>query len=196
MSELDAHLDAVLVGGQRPVFVVLAEPDPSWPACFEEHRQRIVEAVGAVEVDHIGSTSVPGLAAKPVIDLMAPVVSLAASHDAIAAVVAAGYVHHPYHADVMHWFCRPSPARRTHHLHLLPIDSPTWRARLAFRDALRADAALRDAYARLKQQLARAHRDDREAYTDGKSAFVAEVLGRTAPDTVSTHDRGGGGRHA
>ena len=171
--------------------IELAPSDPAWPERFAAEAARLQPVLApwlAGAIEHIGSTAVPGLVAKPVIDLMAPVVSLAASRDAIDAVVRAGYVHHPYRADVMHWFCRPSPAHRTHHLHLVPLGSPTWLERLAFRDALRTDPARAADYARLKQDLARRHRDDREAYTDGKSAFVDALLAR-----ASRGDSGHGG---
>ena len=123
-----------------------------------------------------GSTAVARLAAKPVIDIMAAVQSLEASRPAIAAVAYLGYVYYPYKADVMHWFCKPSPSLRTHHLHLVPIASPLWAQRLHFRDALRNNAALAAQYAELKLQLAHQFPLDREAYTDGKTVFVLRVL--------------------
>lgn len=107
---------------------------------------------------------------------MAAVESLDASRPAISSAEAVGYIYWPYKADVMHWFCKPSDAHRTHHLHLVPHNSNLWKARLAFRDALCADARLAQAYARLKHDLAREYRDDREAYTQSKSAFVHQVL--------------------
>jgi GrpB-like predicted nucleotidyltransferase (UPF0157 family) len=76
----------------------------------------------------------------------------------------------------MHWFCKPSDAHRTHHLHLVPYGSNLWQARLGFRNALRANAPLAQEYAQLKYELARKYRDDREAYTQSKSAFVHQVL--------------------
>ena len=127
-------------------------------------------------IEHIGSTAVAGLAAKPVIDIMAAVHSLEASRPAIAAVAQLDYVYYPYQADAMHWFCKPSPRLRTHHLHLVPIASPLWAQRLRFRDALRNSAALAAQYAELKLQLARRFPLDREAYTDGKTAFIRRVL--------------------
>lgn len=159
--------------------IVLAPPDPRWPAQFAAERDALAAALapwltGAPA--HIGSTAVPGLPAKPVIDIMAPVASLEAARGAIDAAAALGYVHVPYRPELMHWFCKPGPVRRTHHLHLVPAGSALWRERLAFRDALRADDALRDAYAALKQRLAAAHTHDREAYTDAKTPFVAAVL--------------------
>ena len=161
--------------------IELAPSDPRWPALFAAEREAIATALAPWLVgvpEHIGSTAVPGLAAKPVIDIMAPVASLDAARPAIAAAAALQYQHAPYQAELMHWFCKPSPQHRTHHLHLVPLGSPLWQARLAFRDALRADPAWRDAYAALKQDLARKHRHDRDAYTAAKGPFIAQVLGR------------------
>ena len=78
----------------------------------------------------------------------------------------------------MHWLCKPGPAFRTHHLHLVPYRSALWNERLAFRDALRADARLAKRYAALKEALAAKWPDDREAYTDAKTSFIQEALGR------------------
>lgn len=153
--------------------------DPDWPRRFAAERDLVGAALArwlVGDVEHIGSTAVTGLAAKPVIDLMAPVASLAASADAIAALAAIGYLHYPYKAEVMHWFCKPSPTVRTHHLHLVPYGSRLWHERLAFRDALRGDSRLRSEYAALKQHLAARVGHDREAYTEGKAGFIARVL--------------------
>jgi GrpB-like predicted nucleotidyltransferase (UPF0157 family) len=119
---------------------------------------------------------VPGLSAKPVIDIMAPVASLQESIGAIGAAQGAGYVYFPYQPEVMHWFCKPSPALRTHHLHLVPIGSALWTDRLDFRNALRRSPELAAQYFQLKADLARRHPNDREAYTEGKSKFVAAAL--------------------
>jgi GrpB-like predicted nucleotidyltransferase (UPF0157 family) len=132
------------------------------------------------EIQHIGSTAVVGLAAKPVIDIMAPVASLRESEAAIAAAGQLGYLHHPYRAEVMHWFCKPSPLVRTHHLHLVPFESPLWLERLAFRNALRANQALASEYAQLKLGLAEQFPGDREAYTQAKGPFVQRVLAAVA----------------
>lgn len=157
----------------------IVEYDPRWVQDFLLEREVLCAAlapwlVGAPE--HIGSTAVPGLAAKPIIDIMAPVSSLEDSRAAIAAAAAAGYVHFPYRAEVMHWFCKPSPSVRTHHLHLVPIGSRLWIERLAFRDALRADEKLRAEYRDIKLALAAQYRHDREGYTDAKAPFVHRVL--------------------
>lgn len=163
--------------GEAPIELV--PYDPSWPARFEQERRRLEQVLGpwlAGPIEHIGSTAIAGMPGKPIIDIMVPIGDLDAARPAIAAAEGAGYVHYPYRADVMHWFCKPSAARRTHHLHLVPQASPLWCERLAFRDRLRADRALAAEYAALKIALARRFRHDREAYTDAKGPFVVRVL--------------------
>jgi len=162
---------------EEPVHVV--PYDPSWPRRFEEERVRLAEVLApwlAGPIEHVGSTAVPGLAAKPVIDIMAGVESLTASRPAIEAVARYGYCYAPYGSEVMHWFCKPSPQARTHHLHLVPMGSALWAERLAFRDYLRSHAEVALEYERVKQALAQRHRDDREAYTDAKGPFIQRVL--------------------
>jgi GrpB-like predicted nucleotidyltransferase (UPF0157 family) len=117
--------------------------------------------------------------AKPVLDIMAPVHELDASRPAIDAAASAGYLHAPYRADEMHWFCKPSPWYRTHHLHLVPRSSLLWKQRLAFRDALREDPGIAREYADLKRQLAERFRFDREAYTRAKGPFITRILARS-----------------
>ena len=94
-----------------------------------------------------------------------------------------GYHYWPYKTEVMHWLCKPSEHVRTHHLHIVPIDSPLWRERLMFRDALREDSDMRDRYSELKRRLAQAHSSDREAYTVGKTPFVAWLVA-AVPDEL------------
>jgi GrpB-like predicted nucleotidyltransferase (UPF0157 family) len=152
-----------------------------WPRLFELEAESLSDVlrswlVGAIE--HIGSTAVPGLSAKPVIDIMAPVSTLAQAEPAINTLSAFGYCYFPYKADVMHWFCKPSPAHRTHHLHLVPAGSTLWVQRIAFRDYLRENATLATEYQALKRRLAHDHFQDREAYTEGKSPFIQSVLSR------------------
>lgn len=159
--------------------VVIVPYDANWPARFAaecELLEPLLRAWLAGPIEHVGSTAIAGMPAKPIIDLMAPVHSLDASRPAILAVESAGYCYAPYKADSMHWFCKPSPTCRTHHLHLVPLGSSTWLERLAFRDALRVDTALAREYAELKCSLARQSGGDREAYTAAKGPFIARVL--------------------
>jgi GrpB-like predicted nucleotidyltransferase (UPF0157 family) len=153
--------------------------DTGWPARFEVEAKILTVLLApwlAGDIEHIGSTAVPGLAAKPVIDIMLPVHSLEASRPAIAAAAGASYLYAPYRAEVMHWFCKPSPAHRTHHLHMLKAGGSVWSERLAFRDALRSDPRLAAEYAVLKKELALRFSHDREGYTAAKTPFIHRVL--------------------
>ncbi len=171
----------------------VAEYDPAWPDRFAEQQVRAAAILApwlAAPIEHIGSTSVPGLPAKPVVDMLAPVRSLALARDAVARLQDDGWVFWPEDPcrDYRLWFLRPQPAARTHHLHVIEHDDPHARALIAFRDTLRAEAGLRVQYAELKNQLARQHRDNRNAYTNAKSDFVASVL-RGAGIDLPARDR-------
>jgi GrpB-like predicted nucleotidyltransferase (UPF0157 family) len=157
--------------------------DAAWPARFAEERAALARVLSpwlAGPIEHIGSTAVPGLVAKPVIDIMAAVASLDASRPALEAVAALHYVYFPYRAEIMHWLCKPSDEVRTHHLHLVPFGSALWRDRLRFRDRLRNDEHVAAEYAALKLDLAMRYEIDREGYTDAKASFVRRVLAESA----------------
>ena len=110
---------------------------------------------------------------------MAGVTSLSESEPAKDILRQAGYQYAEYKTDIMHWFCKPSFSLRTHHLHLIPFESPLWHERLAFRNLLRTNSNVAEEYAALKRELARKFEFDREAYTDAKSPFIARALGLT-----------------
>jgi GrpB-like predicted nucleotidyltransferase (UPF0157 family) len=155
--------------------------DRAWPGLFAEQQARVTAILSswlAAPVEHIGSTSVPGLPAKPVIDMLAPVRSLACAQDAIAPLTEDGWLLWPDDPCRYYrlWFLRPRPQARTHHLQLIEHDEPHACALIAFRDALRADPGLCAGYAGLKERLGRQHRQNRNAYTNAKSEFVAGVL--------------------
>ena len=149
--------------------------DPAW-AEAAAREAALLAPLGPVE--HIGSTAVPGLAAKPILDLMIGVADLDA---AVEPIEARGWFHWQSweaHASNRRYFWRGEPTRHTHHLHAVPFDGPFWRSHLQFRDRLRADPSLAAAYAALKVDLAARHRDDRDAYTAGKAEFIEGVLRR------------------
>lgn len=153
--------------------------DPAWAAAFEKERSALEAAIGdlaAGGIHHVGSTAVPGLAAKPIVDILVGVEDLEGSRAGFPPLARLGYLYAPYRAAEMHWFCKPSPGRRTHHLHLVPTASRRYADELAFRDLLRADDELARDYASLKRALAERHRDDREAYTEAKSDFIRAAL--------------------
>jgi GrpB-like predicted nucleotidyltransferase (UPF0157 family) len=161
----------------EPVRIVPASP--YWPRMFALEAEVLEQAIGrwvTGAIHHVGSTAVPGLAAKPVIDIAVGVESLAASRPCLDRLAEAGYVYAPYRSDVMHWFCKPDPARRTHHLHLIPTGSPRLADELTFRDHLRAHPERAADYEALKRRLAIEHATDRDAYTEAKAAHIAAVL--------------------
>ncbi|WDE11582.1 GrpB family protein [Thalassomonas haliotis] len=159
--------------------IFINEYNPDWPGLFQKEKTFLAKllpqfATGTIE--HVGSTSVPGLAAKPVIDIMLGVKTLADSREAITLLSANGYCYYPYKSNVMHWFCKPTPDIRTHHLHLIPFNSPLWLERLAFRDHLRKNPQVAKEYSELKRKLAREHKEDRELYTQKKWPFIQAQL--------------------
>jgi GrpB-like predicted nucleotidyltransferase (UPF0157 family) len=163
----------------RDAAVEIVEYHPLWPSKFEAERVVLQAMLGpwlTGTIEHVGSTAIAGMPAKPVIDIMAGVGSLEASRPAIGELAKAGYVYFPYRVEVMHWFCKPSAALRTHHLHLVPVGSRRWVECLAFRDTLRGDEVLAKEYAALKRRLAGQFKFDREAYTEAKTPFVEGVL--------------------
>ncbi len=172
----------------EPELVHIVPYDPAWPSLFTTEATALREVLRpwlAGPIEHVGSTAVPGLSSKPVIDIMAAVESLDASRAALLAIGKIGYQYAPHRADVMHWLCKPGFSIRTHHLHLVPYRSPLWRERLRFRDCLRARPALAEEYTALKHRLAELHRFDREAYTEAKGPFIARVL-QALPDASAT----------
>lgn len=146
--------------------------------------QRCFAAAGlAVVLEHTGSTAVPGLAAKPIIDILAGYPEAAAVPEYTSVLKNAEYVHRgEQEIPGREFFRRGNP--RAYHVHLTAVDGPFWLDHLTFRDRLRADNALRDAYAALKRDLAARFPRDREAYIVAKGSFVNEVLGPPSGPTL------------
>jgi GrpB-like predicted nucleotidyltransferase (UPF0157 family) len=155
--------------------------DPEWSSRFEIECG-VLELVLAPwlhgGIHHVGSTAVPGLAAKPIIDMVAGVRDLDQAHAAFDPLREHGYEYTSHRRDIAHHFAKPPPelGESTHSLHLTEPRSDLWRERLAFRDALRNDPGLAVEYEALKRRLVQVHANDVKAYTDGKRAFVARVL--------------------
>lgn len=159
--------------------VILEDYDPFWPIKFEKEKEFLMTVAGEWNfgsIEHVGSTAVTGMVAKPVIDIMFGVKSLNESKPAIDALINSGYEYWPYKKDVMHWFCKPSDAFRTHHLHLIPFESPLWNERIKFRNLLRKDNQLAIEYANLKRELSVKHCNDREKYTVKKWPFIQRAM--------------------
>lgn len=159
--------------------VVIADYDPAWPARFEAEKARIVGAIGAwvVAVEHIGSTAVPGLAAKPILDIMVGLPSLDCAAQCIAPLQALGYEYVPeFEATIPERrYFRRKWAGEAYHLHMVAVTSAFWERHLLFRDYLRTHPETARAYERLKRELAARFGHDRAAYTDAKTAFITAV---------------------
>jgi GrpB-like predicted nucleotidyltransferase (UPF0157 family) len=169
--------------------IALVDHDAAWHDRFVVQRDALVRLLQpwlAAPPEHVGSTAVPGLRAKPIVDILAPVRSLALAQDAVPVLAADGWLFWPDDPNRSYrlWFLRPTPAARTHHLQIMQHDHPEARNVLLFRDALRGDPTLRDSYAALKAGLAAQYRDDRNAYTDAKTDFVQSVLRAAAASSL------------
>lgn len=158
----------------------LAPYDDRWPLQFADERERLRTRFAHVsKIEHVGSTAVPGLQAKPIIDILAGVESMAVADRLFEPLLAHGYTtSREFNATLAdrRWFMRSANGRRTHHLHVVVAGDPTWTQWLRFRDVLRADGVLAQQYGALKAELAAKYRHDREAYTHAKSEFVAAAI--------------------
>jgi GrpB-like predicted nucleotidyltransferase (UPF0157 family)/chloramphenicol 3-O-phosphotransferase len=160
--------------------VTIVPYNPAWPQMYEEEREKTVGVSGdhIAEIHHVGSTAVPGLPAKPIVDIMITVPRLADAIECIGLLSDLGYtfIDYPQNTD-RRFFRKGQP--RTHHVHIVETGSAELRDHLAFRDALRTNAEWRDQYAALKIALADRHRNDRAQYSDSKTGFVQRVLSST-----------------
>jgi len=165
-----------LIGGTEKRALEVVDYDYEWPVIFAEHRDRLAGALQGVSVDieHIGSTSVPGLAAKPIIDIVVAVDDITAEEDYLPQLLVAGYVlrvREPGHRLVR------TPELDVH-VHIYGKGDPAVTNYLLLRDRLRSDAGDRELYARTKRELIAQGFDDMNAYSDAKSEVIAGVLGR------------------
>ncbi|MDZ7749425.1 MAG: GrpB family protein [Halofilum sp. (in: g-proteobacteria)] len=174
--------------------------DPAWPRRFREEAARVRAVTGGREIEHHGSTAVAGMPAKPVIDMMVAITSIAEGEDLAARLQARGY--EPVDASYRELMPerivlvrRDGDGNRRCHVHLLLRDHAMWTRQIRFRDRLRADAETARAYAELKRALARRHGRDRHAYMMAKAAFIARVTdaveaGDTAPAAARGEEAG------
>ena len=163
--------------GLQSGVVRLVDYDERWPPLFTVEAQHIRTACGnrSLEVEHIGSTAVPCMCAKPVLDILAGRPPRTPAREYIASLQGAGYDHRGEQGvPGREFFRRGQP--RAYHVHLVEEGGALWRRYLAFRDWLRADADAAQRYAQVKRSLAAQFPRDREAYIDGKTAFVQEIL--------------------
>ena len=177
-AELDKYLDAVLIGGREPTVVELVDYRPEWAARFEAERDRIAAALGptARRIEHVGSTAVPGLAAKPIVDIMVTVDDPDDEGAYLPNLQDAGYelrVREPGHRMFR------TPARDVH-VHVWTAGSDEEARLVLFRDRLRANAADREAYERTKRLLAGRY-SDANHYADAKSETIERIIQAAGP---------------
>ena len=164
------------MGNHDPVLI--HDYDPAWPDTFLNLAARVKGALGSlvVTIEHIGSTAVPELAAKPIIDLDVVLASPADLPKAIQLLGTIGYTHEGDLGVTGREAFRSPPDAAHHHVYLLAAGATELGRHLAFRNAMRADRDLRDKYSALKRSLAKQYKDDRPAYTEAKSAFINSVV--------------------
>jgi GrpB-like predicted nucleotidyltransferase (UPF0157 family) len=160
--------------------LIIQDYDPNWPQLFETLRSRIATVLDgmATAIEHVGSTAVPGLAAKPIIDID---VLLRSARDlplVITRLASLGYEHLGDLGIAGREAFRPRPTDCPHHLYVCPPSNQEYRRHILFRDHLRTHPEDANAYASLKLELVRKCGDDRVAYTQAKGKFVAEILQR------------------
>jgi GrpB-like predicted nucleotidyltransferase (UPF0157 family) len=168
--------------GLRQGIVQLSPYDDSWPAEFTKEAELLRGVFGNdIEIEHVGSTAIPGLIAKPLIDIQVGIKHLADARGFIPRLVALGYHYMPERDKPDEVFLPKGPVElRTHYLHIVEIGSVRWKHTLLFRDYLRAHNDVRHEYARLKQELAQLYGDYRPAYTEAKTVFVASVIDKAS----------------
>ncbi|OGO05325.1 MAG: hypothetical protein A2Y60_04890 [Chloroflexi bacterium RBG_13_54_9] len=175
--------NSVSLGANVKPPVAIFDYDPQWPVLFEEERGRILHAVGQVilAIEHVGSTAVPGLGAKPIVDIMVGVRSLADAVQCIEPLQSIGYKYHPENEDSIperRYFQKgPNDIPNQHfHLHMVEITSDFWKRTLLFRDFLRTHPEDAEQYYQLKKELAEIYGSDREGYTSAKTTFIESVI--------------------
>lgn len=159
--------------------IALVHWQAAWPAMFEAEQERLqMQVPELMHLEHFGSTAIPGMTAKPIIDILAGVASIAEADRLFEQILRAGYqTSREFNATLpdRRWFMRVTDGQRSHHLHVVELGGPQWVERLRFRDILRSNANLARQYAELKVGLALRFKRDREGYTNAKSHFVALV---------------------
>ena len=174
--------------GQSPLHdpVAVVDYDPCWAESFQRERDRLSEVLGtlAMAIEHVGSTAVPGLAAKPVLDIMVAVERTPLPESTLIALGTLGYQYRGDSGIPGKQYFRTNP--RTRHLHVVGFGSEDWVRTLAFRDYLRVHPEVVQEYETLKRELARIHRSNRTRYLEVKASFIQGVLQRVAAGVPKT----------
>jgi GrpB-like predicted nucleotidyltransferase (UPF0157 family) len=169
--------DERLIGGLEPAEIVIAEYDPAWPERYQAHARVITDLLGStlLAIEHVGSTAVPGLAAKPIIDILAVVPDSADESSYLPQLSAAGYYLRVREPDFFeHRMLRT--AARDVHLHLFSPEAPEVRRMITFRDRLRRSPEDRARYEAVKRRLAARSWPDMNAYAEAKTEVVESII--------------------
>jgi GrpB-like predicted nucleotidyltransferase (UPF0157 family) len=179
---------------REKVPVEICEYDATWPLKFEEQRDSLMNAIGnkVVAVEHIGSTAVPGLGAKPIIDIMIGLRQLSDAEDCIEPLRRIGYDYVPeLEAEIperRYFHKGPSNVPKKHyHLHMVEINGKFWNAQILFRDYLRTHPDSAQEYLKLKKDLAAKYRLNREAYTEAKTSFIESTIAKARNQHKRAH---------
>jgi GrpB-like predicted nucleotidyltransferase (UPF0157 family) len=161
--------------------IELVEYDPAWPKLFLKEKavlRKAFKKFPGLVIEHFGSTSVPGLAAKPVIDIMVAVKSYELWPQLITPLRALDYYYWGTHEEDMLFIkgIHPLGQKRTHHVHIYEFEGPRWKKELAFRDYLRSHPEEARNYENLKRKLVKVYPFNREAYTKSKNSFIQSIL--------------------
>ena len=165
-----------MLGLEKGVVKIISHTE-QWHQSFAEEEARLRYVIGefVVAVEHIGSTSVCGISAKPILDIAAAVNDKASGEKCVAPLESIGY---EYRGELgiagRFYFVKGAP--RTHHLHMLLSGSAEWRNHLSFRNYLRQNPSAAEEYDKLKKELAQKYQNDRDSYLDGKADFVEKIL--------------------
>jgi GrpB-like predicted nucleotidyltransferase (UPF0157 family) len=181
---------AAMILGLASGHVSLARTHDAWAVAFAQEKAGILAAVGqrVVDVEHVGSTAIPNVPAKPIIDVIVGVPDFEEARVCVAAIEALGYTYRGENGiPRRHYFVKGDP--RTHHLHIVEARSETWRSALRFRDLLRESPEIAGEYAREKERLAKLHPRDRASYQREKGTLVEEILTRAVTGDALHHLR-------
>ncbi|MHA2250721.1 MAG: GrpB family protein [Candidatus Kariarchaeaceae archaeon] len=174
------------MGERAPIVIV--EYDPKWPILFDKEKISIQGIIGdKIEtIEHVGSTSVEGLGAKPIIDILISVKSLDIADQCIKPLIESGYEYIKRHERQLpqrrFFVVGPRKQGRTIHIHMVEVNSGFFREQIAFRDYLRKNIESAQAYYKLKKELEAKYRNDREKYTESKTDFILSILEKALAD--------------
>jgi GrpB-like predicted nucleotidyltransferase (UPF0157 family) len=169
-----------IIGLERDI-IRLAPYEAGWARLYEEEKARLQAAVGdqVLDIQHVGSTAIPGIVAKPIIDIAIAVASFEAAYVCVAPIEALGYEYRGEHGiPRRHYFVLrdPDSGKTLVHVHVRERDGPGWEKQILFRDYMRAHPQATAEYAALKQDLAARYPHDRLSYTEGKTSFIEHIL--------------------